>query len=248
MVFTDATYTVGLNSFTEISKLTAGDINGDSRPELVLLTRPEGKYQVATIANNGNRFEVLHRLPVEDSLLQQVEQITLYDMDDDGVLDLLLTGRYSSGSRKSAIVWYKGRRNRRWSDRTVIDSTQYWNKAVKIADLDRNGSDDLYIANLWHEDVIIFNFKGNLNKVTLPKYTNTLQVVLADIFPDGHPDIVRQDERKINILKNNGNRTFTEIDPIKLFGTPQKEIIYSISAADIKGDGLPDLLLSCYPG
>lgn len=247
MVFIDETYTAGLNSFTEISKLTAGDINGDSRPDLVLLTRPEGKYQVLTLANNGNRFEVLHRFPVDDSLLQIIEQITLYDMDDDGVLDLLLTGRYSVAQRKGAIVWYEGRRNRRWSDRTVIESTQYWNRAVKIADLDRDGKDDLYIANFWHEDVILFDFKGNCIKVTLPGYTNTYQVVLADFFPDGYPDIVRRDNRQINILKNNGNRTFTEIEPINLFGTTQTENLYSISAADINGDGLPDLLLSYYP-
>lgn len=247
MVFSNTTHSSGLDRFTEVTHITAGDITGDGRADLVLLMRPAGKYQLITLANQNDSFVEVHRFALEDTLLQQIEQIMLYDMDDDNILDLLVTGRYAIGSRKSAVVWYKGRRNRVWSKRTVIDSTRYWNKKVRIADLDRDGRDDIFIANLWGEDQVIFDFKYLPEITSLPGYTVTNKAVLADIFPDGYPDIVRIDVRSLSLLKNHGNRTFTEVDITSVFGTVLAGILYDLTVADINGDGLPDLLLSCYP-
>jgi|GEM_PF-3455021 len=248
MVFSNMTYTSGLNHYTDITHMTMGDISGDGQADLVLLTRPEGKYSVKTLANQSGRFKELHSFTLDDTLLQQIESISLYDMNDDGVLDLLLTGRYGIGSRKGAVIWFKGRRNRTWSHRTVIDSTRFWNAELNIADFDKDGQDDLFISTFWHEDLIIFDFLENRKTVLLPGYFNSYQVVVADIFTDGYPDILRCNPRELNILKNNGDRTFTEIKP----ETFLKSFIFSgrlnsISTADINNDGLPDILLSFYP-
>ncbi|HDR04738.1 MAG TPA: hypothetical protein ENN84_05770, partial [Candidatus Marinimicrobia bacterium] len=171
--------------------------------------------------------------------------IALMDVDNDGVLDLLLTSHYSHKSRKGALLWFKGRRNRPWGEAVYLDSTRYWNRVTLIADFDLNGETDLLVGNFWGEDYIIYNVNGERSTKHLPGYTRTSQLIPGDFFPDGLPDILRINVSSLELLKNLGNGDFQLMETEQVFGRSLENIVFA-DIADFDNDGLPDIFL-CLP-
>jgi signal transduction histidine kinase len=246
MLFSDMTWSAGLQDYSAVSHIELGDVNKDGRGDLLLLTNDEGQYQVHTLVNHYSHFQRLHSVVINDSLLRNIEDMKLFDMDDDGLLDLVIASRYSAKSRKGALMWFKGQRNRPWGEGVYIDSTRFWHKLIRFADFDMDGEDDLLVGNHWGDDFIIYNVKGQRLTKKLPGYTRTNQLIPGDFFPDGLPDIVRLNEKSVELLRNEGNGIFSQTDSRLAFGSTIDKVIF-LAVGDLNNDGLPDLFFCRYP-
>ena len=134
-----------------------------------------------------------------------------------------------------------------------------------IADLDGDNFPELILgqaspppADVVSESVVLWNDgTGNFNfaDFTLlpnhtPNFKNVTDVLPLDIDGDGDLDLVialqTEDnmQRDIQILMNNGNRTFSDETPSRISGvTTNGQWINRVLPIDFNSDGAPDLLL-----
>jgi hypothetical protein len=115
-----------------------GDINGDGRPDIV---RPDAWYEAPSDPRKGQWTE--HPLAVGGLTEGQAEhtpQIRVYDVDDDGLNDLV-----TSSAHRHGIFWYEQARKGTepsWKQH-VIDKSWSQAHSITLADLDGDGDLDL---------------------------------------------------------------------------------------------------------
>ncbi|MFH1718091.1 MAG: VCBS repeat-containing protein [Planctomycetota bacterium] len=113
-----------------------GDINGDGHPDIL---RPDAWYEAPADPRKGQWKE--HPLAVGSLTEGQAEhtpQIQVYDIDDDGLNDILTSSAHGHG-----IFWYKQTKDgaaRSWKQH-VIDKS--WSQAHSIILADMDGDGDL---------------------------------------------------------------------------------------------------------
>ncbi|MHC4583409.1 MAG: FG-GAP repeat domain-containing protein [Planctomycetota bacterium] len=114
-----------------------GDINGDGRPDIL---RPGAWYEAPVDPRNGQWKE--HPLALgsmDEGQADHTPQIQVYDIDDDGLNDIL-----TSSAHKHGIFWYKQIRTGSkitWQ-RHIIDKSWSQAHSITLADLDEDGDLD----------------------------------------------------------------------------------------------------------
>jgi hypothetical protein len=172
------------------------------------------------------------------------------DYDNDGDLDILLTGRDQSYNNISRVYQNNGGGN--FSHQTLISLTGVYRGTSDWVDYDNDGDLDIMISG----SISIYSFTTKLyrndggntfieqNSILLPAISRS-SVSWGDYNNDGDPDILitGQDESSksiAGIYRNNGNNTFTEQTGISL--TPVTE--GNVTWCDFNNDKYLDILLS----
>ncbi|HEY0053215.1 MAG TPA: FG-GAP-like repeat-containing protein, partial [Caulobacteraceae bacterium] len=236
---------------TSADGVATADVNGDRRPDLLLV----GEGQDRLLINDGAggfRDETEARLPREAITAQDSRFV---DVDGDRDLDLVV------GYEGGHALWINtgGGVFRDETEARLPASGNVEARKVAFGDVDGDGDVDLYFAHVgWQgrapQDALYLNDgRGRFSDATatnIPAESDTtLSAALADLDGDGDLDLATVGQR-LRVFANDGRGRFTDVT-----GTAVPRPIIGphvgLHAGDLNGDGRTDLygsMLSRVPG
>jgi len=231
-------YTVGVSPVG----VAVGDFNGDGFQDIAVTNSQDSIVNVSILLGNGDgTFFVSGLSPATG---RQPEGIVVGDFNGDGLQDLAVT---NTGDNTVTILIGDG------TGRFTQLAGSPFNVGaqplfIAVGDFNGDGFPDLVTANSG-EDTVTVLFGASTGGFSVPA-TRTFQtnlspqsVVVADFNGDGNLDIatVNLNTTDITILLGDGSGSFTN--------GPGGQLVVgngpvSIFAADLNGDGIPDLVVA----
>lgn len=233
------------------------DINNDGKEELFIGGGPaqqDALYEFKDGSFQRLDAELLVKTEINDASFGA----SVIDVDNNGFSDLIL-------SRTNGVWLYLNNRGRFKGQKLDLpipaDTSPL---SVAIADINRDGYFDLYVAGYIRKELVegqnIFNKEGyggsslmllNNGDNTFSDITqssglqfkhNTFMGIFVDIDNDGHEDlVVAHDTGQVRTWKNLGNMTFKNMpNP----NSQQSSYPMGIAVTDYKNDGLVDFFFS----
>jgi hypothetical protein len=227
-----------------------GDVNGDQRPDLIVLQ--VGAGSVGILLGNGDGTFQKH---VDYSTSSTPTSLAVVDVDGDGKLDLVVT----AGSLGIETLLGNGDGSFRPG---IYCTCGAHGNALGVAAVgpleggDFNGDSRMDLAVLFYDTTDIFHpfreemvLLGNGDGTFQPidtgfraSFTVPTSAAITDFNGDGHSDLAIAVSGIASALSGNGDGTFQppvtfNLGSVNLYPT-------SIAAADINGDKSPDLIVT----
>jgi hypothetical protein len=173
-----------------------------------------------------------------------VNSLRAADLDGDGRPEIITASLHSVGVLRNQ------------GDGTFAKAVVYVQKGpaayVAAADLDGDSKPDVVAPNFYSNTASVLRNNGDGTLTAGAEFfvdadpdAQPSGVAVADLNGDGHPDlsftILFLDRSTINVLLNQGDGTFTP--PVTY---PAGNHAYELIAADLNGDGKPDLAATSY--
>ncbi len=222
--------------------IAAADVNGDGKVDLISANAYDGTLTVLT--NNGmGGFDLSATLPVGASASSYPDSVAAADVNGDGKPDLI-----SANSNDGTLTVLTNNGNGGFGLNATL-AVGLAPASVIAADVNGDGKPDLISANandgtltvLTNNGHGLFGFNATLN-VGLISGSSPENVVAVDVNGDGKPDLVCADfgDDTLTVLTNNGSGGFGTgaILSVGVAGSEPN----SVAAADVNGDGKPDLI------
>ncbi|MGE5179703.1 MAG: FG-GAP-like repeat-containing protein [Bacteroidota bacterium] len=219
---------------SEPTSLSAGDMDGDGFPDLVITRRMEDALQV--ILNRGGAWTVVPPSSVAPDPLDAA----IADMNHDGILDVVAAS-YGPG----LFSVYLGRGDGALGAPASLVTTAPGPCAVAIGDPNLDGNPDVVVASRV-APVLAVHFGDGSGafgpglEMGLGDASPAWDVVCARIDDDVYPDIaaISPGSGTISFFHSTGEGTFVSPNSIApAYGT-------ALTAADVNGDGRADLAYS----
>jgi hypothetical protein len=232
--------------------LSAGDIDGDGRPDLILgaSSFPFGdRPELRTYRNRGGFVFGAPVVTSIDAVQVNIGTVVAGDIDGDGRADVVVSGDFQA----PVSVW-RSRGDGTFALATGFLTGYYPGRAV-LADLDGDGRPDLVYRNAirfppftieaWHNDGA-GAFSQLAREDILP---NSSDVVVADVNGDGALDLVIAQEQEyrslvfVSLFAGDGRGSFA---PEERWTLPVDANVVPapwLGAVDWDGDGRTDLVL-----
>jgi hypothetical protein len=244
------TYTVGSYSHDAdvplLSQVTAADVNGDGKIDLICVNHGGNTLTVLTNNGNGNfgsnaTYAVGSR-PVS---------VTAADVNGDGKVDLICV---NYGDDTLSVLTNNG------GGKFTLASTPNADAAppmgtcsVTAADVNGDGKVDLICANVGYNTLTVLTNNGSGGFVYSSTYTFTSppysgpcpsSIAVVDVNGDGKPDLIcavpfSDYGSVLAVLTNNGSGGFVFATNYAVGDTG---ILWTFTAADVNGDGKVDLI------
>ncbi|MCR9251646.1 MAG: FG-GAP-like repeat-containing protein [bacterium] len=226
----------------EDGDLATGDLDNDGDIDIVLTGRDNsGSRQTIVYQNQSGVFT-----EVSNSFSDVANgEIKIFDADNDGILDVLITGVNSALTRVANLYINDGE----WSftlSGSSFTTTSF--NDIEIADFDLNGFLDIVITGLsfgGESSEIYYNTNGTFSNTDIGLEDLTSGVVAAaDLNADGYPDILISGQDgggtlSLTYLRSDGAGGFD------IYTDPIEEISNGfIQLADFDGDNNVDILNS----
>jgi hypothetical protein len=236
----------------EFNALAVADLNGDGKPDLVVVTccASNGDFQAAVLLGNGDgTFQSAVKY---DGGGQQSSLVVVGDVNGDGRPDIVVVNWVDSNSQATANVLLG---NGDGTFQPFVSSNASPDPGcATLADVNHDGKLDLLICGEDSVVVLLGNGDGTFQSyVDRNFYTGycTTAAVVADVNGDGFPDMVAPNaggngcgsQGFAGILLGNGDGTFqTEVDYLALGYTYLG--VGASAVGDLNGDGKPDVMVT----
>jgi hypothetical protein len=256
------------------TSVVVADVNGDGKPDLVVLNSPWHNSKTDTyycgnvsvlLGKGDGTFECPQSFDVGYNPLS----VVVADINGDGTPDLIVDneGKYNPYTHtfcNAGIAVLQGCGNGTFGPPQTVAGSSYTSMAV--ADLAGDGKPDLILINpgtynsATHNytnagvDVLVGNGDGTFQKPQFYPIGNTSlgPVIVADLTGDGKPDLLvvnrgtynsttyARDNQGVSVLLGTGDGTFQNAKTSIVHGG----FVYSMTVADLNGDGRLDLVAS----
>jgi hypothetical protein len=216
--------------------VTAADLDGDGRPDLVVSAGGNGSGAVAVfLGTGGGAVRPAPPLPAR----RQADPVVVADVDSDRVPDLVV-----GDPQRDEVQVFRGLGGGRFgAGRGVpVAATPF---ALAAADLNRDGRVDLVAGGPVYGTVVFLLGDGRGGFVARPAYRladPAAAVTVADLDRDGSPDLVAPRTGTLfepgggaDVLRGNGDGSFQGPALVTVAGPPT-----ALAMADFDGDGRQD--------
>lgn len=223
----------------DVTRLCVADLDGDGRPDLVARSFHFTQPSVESLATFFNRGGSGHLLPgpVTVSAAYDVDDVTVADLDEDGLPDLASIERFGQGAPLSLTV------RRGLGDGTfgmarrtplTFDSAQ-----LEAADVDGDGHVDLLVGQrqqYLRNGVVAFAGTGTLDlgQRTVVPLAGPQDFTVADLDRDGFAELISTGHDVAVVAGARGPSLFAGARATGVYG----EVL---AVGDLDGDGWPDL-------
>ena len=233
------------------ASVTAADINGDGRRDLIVANQNDNTVSVllnTTVAGNAPSFSTQQTFAVGSG----PRTVTTADINGDGKPEIIVTNQ--NGNTVSVLF------NKTSPGATVASfatqqtfTTGNSPSGLAVANIIGDGRPDLVVANQTDNtvSVLLNNTAPGGTPNFFPQQTfatgnNPLAVTVADINGDGRPDLIvtNLNAKTVSVLLNTTTPgvTTASFSAQQTFATGV--IPSSVTAADVNGDGTPDLIVA----
>jgi hypothetical protein len=175
----------------------------------------------------------------------------VYDLDDDGDFDILVSCMnivFPNNDKIGALIALENDGHQNFTKRVLLEGVERVTDA-RAEDMDGDGDLDLVVGQFgydqgevrWMKKVGPWKYESQ----SLLHLSGLINVCVSDFNDDGHPDIAAQFSQQweeIHLFENDGKGNFT--DKI-IWGSTNHDFSSSgMTEADLNQDGLPDLVFT----
>ena len=190
----------------------------NGRPASFYLNDGHGHFRKATVADGI--FLDARGVPTAPPMDWGLSAV-FHDLDGDGRPDLYVANDFESPDR---LWWNDGAGRFRAADSRAMGHTSHFSMAVDVADVDRDGRPDLFVADM------------------LARSRTNRLVQLAGFEPQPAAPGVTASRKQNTLQWNRGDRSFSEI--AHAMGIEASDWTWGAAFVDLDLDGFEDLLLT----
>ena len=262
--FRDVTEQAGLKGLEQSVSAAFADYDNSGHSSLFVA----GLGGVRLYKNNGNGTftDVTQKSGLKERRGEIDTQALLYDAENDGLLDLVVTGytnldapphqaqfRFPDDFSGASIHFYRNNGNGTFSDITAstgLGSVHGRFRKVIFADFNSDSYADLVFFRDDAPPLLFLNLGEDkfINRTREAGATFNKDIAvggaLADFDHDGNFDLALWTQDGFEVLKNNGHARFTVLPSLPAIKSPASLLAVRGLVADLNGDSFKDLLVA----
>lgn len=225
------TYAVGAMP----QNVVVADFNNDGKPDI--LTENGNSNSISVLLGNGDGT-FMPAVPYDLGLSPM--NVAVGDIDGDGNLDVFV----SANSPLASFAFLQGFGYGRFGVARYGGSGGALYYGIAVADLDRDGHLDVALLDTPGSKIDVYYGEGGglfENVLEVPTDADFSSVAAADLFGDGHVELLTAGDSGVRLFESRRDGTFRDAGAL-----PGVAGGANIAIADIDGNGSPDIVSPSY--